>query len=225
MDMGQPHQAPNQQPQYDNAGSQQQAAHSTNRPVNRRWYQPTLESKIVVILVVLASIVVLSSFVAGMFVENENVGDLVKPDQRQAVFLSNDQVYFGDITKISDELLVLEKVYYLQVNRQIQPEQQEAGGEAQQQQQQPQVSLAKLGNELHGPEDQMFISTDKVVFWENLKEDGQVSKAIKQHQKDNSDSAENGNGEAPAGANGALPEGSDQPEDQTESSNGSTPLE
>ena len=29
----------------------------------------------------------------------------------------------------------------------------------------------------------MFISRDKVLFWENLKEDGQVVKAIREYQK------------------------------------------
>ncbi len=215
-------QAPNQQPQYDNA-AQQRPGQSANQPVNRRWYQPTLESKIVVILVVLASVVVLGSFVAGMFVRTENIGDLVKPDQHQAVFLSNDQVYFGSITRVSDELLVLEDVYYLQVNRQIQPEQQgEAEQNAQQNQQQPQVSLAKLGNELHGPEDQMFISADKVVFWENLKADGQVSQAIEQHQQNGDET--NDNVDAPS-AGETSPEGSGQQENQTDGSSENTPLE
>jgi hypothetical protein len=29
----------------------------------------------------------------------------------------------------------------------------------------------------------MYISKDKVLFWENLKDDGQVVKAIKEYQK------------------------------------------
>jgi hypothetical protein len=41
------------------------------------------------------------------------------------------------------------------------------------------VSLAKLGNEMHGPEDAMYISKEQVLFWENLKDSGKVSKAIK----------------------------------------------
>jgi len=32
--------------------------------------------------------------------------------------------------------------------------------------QQPNVSLAKLGNELHGPEDSMYVSHEQVLFWE-----------------------------------------------------------
>ena len=42
-----------------------------------------------------------------------------------------------------------------------------------------QVSLAKMGNELHGPDDSMSIAKDQVLFWENLKDDSKVVKAIK----------------------------------------------
>ena len=46
------------------------------------------------------------------------------------------------------------------------------------------VQLIKLGNELHGPEDQMQITKDQVLFWENLKADGKVSKAIDSYVKE-----------------------------------------
>jgi len=38
--------------------------------------------------------------------------------------------------------------------------------------------LLKLGNEVHGPEDQMEINREHVVFIEKLKTDGKVAKAI-----------------------------------------------
>jgi hypothetical protein len=183
--MGQPHQVRNQQPQPDSMGGQQQpvqpeAPQEGNGGNGWKWYHPTPASKTAVILVVLAAIVVLGSFIAGLFAQSNGVADMVKKDQHQAVFLSNNQVYFGDITGFSDDTLVLENVYYLQVDQQLQPETEDQRRAAAQE---PQISLAKLGNELHGPEDQMFISIDKVVFWENLQEEGQVSQAIKQHQE------------------------------------------
>ena len=42
----------------------------------------------------------------------------------------------------------------------------------------PRFSLAKLGNELHGPEDKMFIPKERILFWENMKEDSQVASLI-----------------------------------------------
>lgn len=185
MNPQQPHQVRNQQPQNEPGGPQpphnNQPQAGGSQPSGNRWYQPTLESKIVVALIIIAGLAVLGTLVAGMFLETRNgTGQsMVKSDQYQAVFLTNDQVYFGDITKADNGRMVLENVYYLQVNQQIQPEQ----GSAQNNQQQPEVSLAKLGNELHAPEDRMFISSDKVVFWENLKSDGQVARAIRQNEQ------------------------------------------
>jgi hypothetical protein len=40
----------------------------------------------------------------------------------------------------------------------------------------------KLGSELHGPQDAMFIDSDKVMFWENMKDDSKVVQAIHQHK-------------------------------------------
>jgi hypothetical protein len=97
----------------------------------------------------------------------------VKANQYQAVFLTNGQVYFGKITRQTASEVAIEDIYYLQVEGQIQPERE---GE------QPRLSLVKLGNELHGPEDIMFVNRDHVLFWENLKDDGRVVSAIKDHK-------------------------------------------
>lgn len=143
-----------------------------------RFGEPTLASKVLLVLVILLAI----SFVAvlGLNAFKGSAESLVKKDQYQAVFLDNGQVYFGKLDDVNNEYLKLTDIYYLQVNQQVQPEQVEAGQQAPQTQ--PQISLAKLGNELHGPEDVMFILRAKVTFWENLKNDGQVVKAISDFQ-------------------------------------------
>jgi hypothetical protein len=88
----------------------------------------------------------------------------VNPDKLQAVFLNGGQVYFGDITHITDKYLRLVNIFYLQVNQQIQPEQENAAGNVNQND----VSLVKLGCELHRPTDEMLINRKQVLFWENL---------------------------------------------------------
>lgn len=102
----------------------------------------------------------------------------VKKSQYQAVFLNNNQVYFGRITSITDKGITLKDVYYLQVQQNAQ-----GSTDPKAQSQQQNLSLAKLGGELHGPEDEMFINRDQVLFWENLKDDGKVVQAIKSNQK------------------------------------------
>lgn len=132
--------------------------------------------------VVLAVAVVAVVLIVGMVFGSEGVAqkdetDQIKTDKYQAVFLNSQdgQVYFGKLGVYNSDLYVLTDIYYVRVENPVQPE-------GQNQQQQANISLAKLGNELHGPEDVMYISRDKVLFWENLKDDGQVVKAITEYK-------------------------------------------
>jgi hypothetical protein len=98
-----------------------------------------------------------------------------------AVFLTNGQVYFGKLySPSSDTTIDLRDIYYLQVNQQIQPDQKAAADKTAQQ---PQVTLVKLGDELHGPADRMQINHDQVLFTESLKSDSKVITAIGDYQK------------------------------------------
>lgn len=101
----------------------------------------------------------------------------------QAVFLTNGQVYFGKISNPDSDYVTLKDIYYLQVNQQLQS----AGSSStQQSDQQPQLSLVKLGNELHGPVDSMQINRSQVLFFEDLKSDGKVAQAIEAYKKNGS---------------------------------------
>ena len=101
----------------------------------------------------------------------------IKADQYQAVFLNSadGQVYFGKLTSYNKSYYQLNDIYYVRVQT-VQPDKNTT-------QTQQNISLAKLGNEIHGPEDVMYINKDDVMFFENLKEDGQVVKAIREYQK------------------------------------------
>lgn len=101
----------------------------------------------------------------------------VKKNQYQAVFLTNDQVYFGKVTSMDPNTITLKDVFYLRNASNTTKDQQS------QTDQQQQVSLAKLGkSEVHGPEDEMHLDRRQVLFWENIRDDSQVVKAIKQQQ-------------------------------------------
>lgn len=142
----------------------------------KHWLdKPTFASKTLVFTLIAAALAVLLAISAGAWSMFNN-RSLVDADRYQAVFLDNGQVYFGKLSSVNNEYIRLTDIFYLQVEQQIQPDQDDpnaTGGE-----ENPQISLAKLGNELHGPEDEMFIVRSKVVFWENLKDDGQVVQAI-----------------------------------------------
>lgn len=101
----------------------------------------------------------------------------IKRDRYQAVFLTNGQVYFGKISSMNGESVVLKDIYYLQQAADVQKQENKENAA------QNQLTLAKLGKELHGPEDVMYIERSQVLFWENLTNESQVVKTISQEKK------------------------------------------
>jgi len=123
---------------------------------------------------VLVVALLLSLFFGKIPAENK----YVNKNTLQAVFLNNGQVYFGNILSLNDKYVRVGKIYYLRVNQQVQPNQSTTSAAQD-------ISLVKLGCELHGPTDEMLINRDQVTFWENLKSDGQVAKAVADFIKQN----------------------------------------
>lgn len=85
-----------------------------------------------------------------------------------AFFLNNDQVYFGKLLSNNKEEVVISKVYYVSSNENTTTDQ--SG--------QPQFQLIKLGNELHGPTDKMYINRNQVLFYEQLRKDSKIVESI-----------------------------------------------
>lgn len=106
----------------------------------------------------------------------------VDSSKLQAVFLQTGQVYFGNIQSLNSSYLVLTNVFYLQSSSTggTTTTQQSATTAANQN-----LSLVKLGCELHAPYDRMIIDTDQITFWENLQSSGQVAKAVTQFKQQN----------------------------------------
>lgn len=99
--------------------------------------------------------------------------------QFSAVFLTNGQVYFGKMYSDStDQEVDLREIYYLQVNQNLQ----QPAGQSTTSNQQPSVTLVKLGNELHGPNDRMHINRQQILFIESMKSDSKVVSAINAYQ-------------------------------------------
>jgi len=112
-------------------------------------------------------------------------GDNLKIDQGkyQAVFLTNGQVYFGKIAAHEGNYVELDDIYYLQVKPVLQQGDENNNENANPKDQKTELSLVKLGNELHGPLDRMMINRDQIVFIEDLKDDSKVSDAIRRYQE------------------------------------------
>jgi hypothetical protein len=99
----------------------------------------------------------------------------------KAVFLVNNQVYFGKLgNSINSQFVALEDVYYLQVQQQIQPASKDKKASDQ-----PNISLIKLGGELHGPTDTMQINRDQILLIEDLRTDSNLVAAIGNYKAGN----------------------------------------
>ena len=112
-------------------------------------------------------LVLIACLVGGLFLtkflkyDSYDKQDFIDPLAYQAVFLANDQIYFGHLKNTSPDYLILHDVYYVKVD--------ESGA----------GQLVKLGAiEPHGPNDKMILNRDQILFWENLRADSQVTKTI-----------------------------------------------
>ncbi len=107
-------------------------------------------------------------------------GTYVDANRYQAVFLNNNQVYFGKVTALNSQYMVISDVFYLQVNQTVQPNQ----GSSASANNNNNLVLQKLGKtELHKPDDTMVINRAQVTFWENITNDSQVVTAINKYKQ------------------------------------------
>lgn len=135
--------------------------------------------KIVAIIVgVLVAIAVIA--LSGWFLQRSSTAATIDNDKYQAVFFTNGQVYFGKLGQVNAGYFKLTDVFYIQA--------QEASGNSENPQQtasdSTDIRLIKLGSEVHGPDDEMIISKEQILFFENLKKDGKVSDSIIKYNKE-----------------------------------------
>ena len=129
----------------------------------------------------------------------------VDSDKLQAVFLNTGQVYFGNVKALNGKYVELTNIYYLQTSQTGADAKADTGSN---------VSLVKLGCELHQPDDKMLINRDQVTFWENLHESGQVAKAVATFEKQNPDGqkcADQSSAAPTTSGNSSQPAGSSTP--------------
>jgi len=162
-------QQPKQQPPVERLSSPQRATKSR---------LPLRRFKLPIILIAILLIGALGLF-AWTSLNNKNAGAAIDTNKYQAVFFTNGQVYFGKLSTINDNYLKLTDIYYLQTqsDEKTETNPQETSTD------QSNVQLIKLGEEIHGPEDEMVLSRDQVLFYENIKADGKVGQSIEAYKK------------------------------------------
>jgi hypothetical protein len=112
-------------------------------------------------------------------------GAHIDTSKYQSVFFTNGQVYFGKLHKLGGGYFSLTDIFYIQsktpttTNDSANP--QNAGTQST-----ADLQLIKLGDEVHGPSDEMVIRKEQILFFENLKKDGKVTQSItKYHGQQN----------------------------------------
>src|SRR3989344_6296327 len=123
-------------------------------------------SKILVIFLVV--IVVAGAVIGFNYYRSRTVVQDASASDYYAVFLDNSQVYFGKMIAKSKNEMTLSQVYYLQASD---------NGNTELNNQR--FTLIKLGQELHGPTDQMIINVEHVIFYAKLRAASKVVESIK----------------------------------------------
>lgn len=120
---------------------------------------------IVGLIVGVLLIIVLGSKAYWLALKSARERSRIDPATYQAVFLQEEQLYFGKLREIESQYPVLEDVYYVKL---VEDERANSG------------QLVKLGQtEPHGPTDEMILNRDSILFWENLKPDSQIVQTIR----------------------------------------------
>ncbi|HZM63885.1 MAG TPA: hypothetical protein VFB59_02005 [Candidatus Saccharimonadales bacterium] len=154
---------------------------------NGSWRGSPKWLRVIWVFLLFAVTILVIAVLALLYVGGDKQSKIIDKSKFQAVFLTNGQVYFGNIVTANKDFVDLKNIYYLSVgNQQVQPKDNKETS----------VSLVKLGCELHGPVDEMVINRDQVTFWENLKTDGQVSQAIDKWVEQNPEGQKCGAGNA-----------------------------
>ncbi|HET8991967.1 MAG TPA: hypothetical protein VFN31_02970 [Candidatus Saccharimonadales bacterium] len=165
---------------FSNRGAQPAAnpvQHAPAPGVNRHSLKNQnrdLWTRIGVVAAIVCVVILLIGIIAALYANNNNTKDTesqyINTSKLQAVFLNTGQVYFGNIKTLNNNFLVLTNIFYLQTNGSSSSSSSTSANNN--------VSLVKLGCELHQPYDQMVINRSSVTFWENLQSSGQVAKAV-----------------------------------------------
>jgi hypothetical protein len=131
---------------------------------NGRWYRFTILASLVAL--------VLLALIFTMRQSSALPGGL--SSKWQAVFLTDGQVYFGKLQNYNNSYALLHNVYYLKFAEGLQQEKASSSGSLSSRN----LNLIRLGGEAHGPEGDMYIAKDKILFFENLKANSTVVGAI-----------------------------------------------
>ncbi len=122
-----------------------------------------------VAVLLIAAVAVLVVALVRSESSHDALASAINPDEYQVLFLTNGQEYFGKLDAPGGDFYYLRHVFY--VSSQVSGAKPTTG----------RLRLVKLGAgaEVEGPEDMMVINRRQILYVENLKPSGQVSRLIR----------------------------------------------
>ena len=131
---------------------------------------PITISVSVAILAVAVGVMSILSLINSLKYDRSDKKDFIDLNTYQAVFLNNNQIYFGHLHDMYSDYPVLSDVYYVQLTQEFSKKGQPV---------QEKGRLMRLGDsEPHMPQNEMILNKEHILFWENLRLDSPVVKTI-----------------------------------------------
>ena len=147
--------------------------------------QREAEKKIIkrIVLGVLAFMILVTldanyKFTAALQTDNKASG------KWQAVFLTNDQVYFGHLSQYGINYWKLDDAHYIKVTQvPVATPLTGSGQAAQKANTEPQMenrtTLMKVSQDVHQPEGTLYIPKEHILFWQDLQDGSSVTQTLK----------------------------------------------
>ena len=93
----------------------------------------------------------------------------INPGQFQGVYLNNGQEYFGHLEEMNADYVLLKDVHFLRTKDEKSPQQS--------------IDVIRMVDSVHSPENVMYIPKEQIIFWQNIRQDSPLAKAILDAQR------------------------------------------
>jgi len=169
---------PSDEPQLRDAdmpSAQRVSAPRQPEPTSKKrsnWLIKTVITLVIVIVLAAGGWMAWSTYV-----KNNTTG--IDSTKYQAVFLTNGQIYFGKLYTYNNESMRLTTGYYPQAKASDTGDSDATKTDSTSNG----IQLIRMGDEVYGPENEIFISKKQILHYENLKSDSKVSQLIDQNER------------------------------------------
>lgn len=123
-----------------------------------KWWQ---------VVTVLGLLVIVVAIAAFLLIQIMWATPALDSSRYQAVFLDDGKVFFGKLKNTNGEYITLATAYYTSTSQ-----------SSNKSSTVDQTALVKVGSESYGPDNSIQIARSKILFWQNLRKDSQITKAI-----------------------------------------------